>query len=307
MSPDFMTSAAKRTVTLASAALLVLAASLSAHSATLTDVYSGGTNTYNAPGDVIGSSAFNITSADITRSGPGNGTLNVVIHTNYAGVPGTSPAEGTGYGSLFFSTTGWSPTGPAGVSPNLYPQDKYTANDWNYAFTMPATPGSGSKPATASALYAIGGSALAHNFGSSSVPDYYTTANGKITMSNVGGNPITYPHSGAPGFYFREGQAVQYTPNAPGVTAAGGTWEVNALAHTITFTILDNGLLGNSFALAWAMTCANDVIQGEVVLHGGQDFPTPLPAAVWLFGTVIAGGAGFGRWRKAKKTRALAA
>ena len=84
-------------------------------------------------------------------------------------------------------------------------------------------------------------------------------------------------------------------------------FQVDAVAHTITFTILDNGLLGKSFALAWAMTCANDVIQGEVVLHGGQDFPTPLPAAVWLFGTVIAGGAGVGRWCKAKKARSVAA
>jgi len=47
----------------------------------------------------------------------------------------------------------------------------------------------------------------------------------------------------------------------------------------ITFTIPDGGLLGDSFALAWAMTCANDVIQGPVVLRAGQDFPTPLPAS----------------------------
>jgi hypothetical protein len=31
---------------------------------------------------------------------------------------------------------------------------------------------------------------------------------------------------------------------------------------------------------------------------------TPLPGAVWLLGTVLAGGAGFGRWRKRKATRA---
>jgi hypothetical protein len=33
--------------------------------------------------------------------------------------------------------------------------------------------------------------------------------------------------------------------------------------------------------------------------------PTPLPAAVWLMGTVLAGGAGFGSWRK-RKARATA-
>jgi hypothetical protein len=193
-----------------------------------------------------------------------------------------------------------------GASPLLYPQDKYQANDWNYAFVLPAYPGSGSQGPTASALYAIGGNATAHNYGSSSVPDYYTTDNGKVIMSNVNGNPITAPQTGNPGFYFREGQAVQYTPNAPGNTAASGTWQVDAAADTITFTILDNGLLGNNFALAWAMTCANDVIQGQVVLPPGENFPTPLPAAVWLLGSVLAGGAGIGRWRKAKRARSTA-
>lgn len=31
---------------------------------------------------------------------------------------------------------------------------------------------------------------------------------------------------------------------------------------------------------------------------------TPLPGAVWLLGTILAGGAGFGRWRKRKAKRA---
>jgi hypothetical protein len=43
----------------------------------------------------------------------------------------------------------------------------------------------------------------------------------------------------------------------------------------------------------------------------GEDHPcasplstTPLPAAVWLFGSVLAGGAGFGRWRRRKANSA---
>ena len=38
----------------------------------------------------------------------------------------------------------------------------------------------------------------------------------------------------------------------------------------------------------------------------GQIEPTPLPAAVWLLGSVLAGGAGFGRWRKRKAKSATA-
>ena len=30
---------------------------------------------------------------------------------------------------------------------------------------------------------------------------------------------------------------------------------------------------------------------------------TPIPGAVWLFGTVLAGGAGYGRWRKKRKAQ----
>jgi hypothetical protein len=33
--------------------------------------------------------------------------------------------------------------------------------------------------------------------------------------------------------------------------------------------------------------------------------PTPLPAAVWLFGSIVAGYGGFSRWRK-RKAEALA-
>ena len=38
----------------------------------------------------------------------------------------------------------------------------------------------------------------------------------------------------------------------------------------------------------------------------GQTETTPLPAAVWLLGSVLAGGAGFGRWRKRKAKNAAA-
>jgi len=34
--------------------------------------------------------------------------------------------------------------------------------------------------------------------------------------------------------------------------------------------------------------------------------PTPIPGAVWLFGTVLAGGAGYGRWRKKRKAQLAA-
>ena len=88
--------------------VLALGFPASAAPVTLVDNYYGGTNTYNNPADVIGDSTFSITSALISRSGPGNDTLNITINTNFAGAPGTTAADGTGYGALFLSPGAWS-------------------------------------------------------------------------------------------------------------------------------------------------------------------------------------------------------
>ena len=122
-------------------------------------------------------------------------------------------------------------------------------------------------------------------------------------MANVGGNPVSWPNTGHPYDIFRQGQAVQYVPTDPAnkVSGTSVTFSVTQdsgptnssqpLGNTeglLTFSIVDNGTLGNSFALAWAMTCANDIIIGQVTLPPGEQFNTPLPAAFPLF----AGGLG---------------
>ena len=40
---------------------------------------------------------------------------------------------------------------------------------------------------------------------------------------------------------------------------------------------------------------------------GGPGTATPLPGAVWPFGTALAGGAGVSRWRKRRQARMVAA
>ena len=137
---------------LASAAAVAIATS-PAYSYTITDLYSGGNNTYNSPNDVIGSNTFNTTDAVLTRSGLNNSILNITINTYYAGAAGTL---GTGYGSLFFSTTGWTPTGPVGSSPNRYPEDQYQPNDWNFCFQKAGKSGDWEQAGDPSGLYAVG-------------------------------------------------------------------------------------------------------------------------------------------------------
>ena len=270
---------------LASAAVVGLASS--AYSFTLTDNYIGATDNYHGtPQDIIGNSPpFSITSADITRSGPGNDTLNIVIHTNYAGAPGTGPAFGTGYGSLFLNPFSWSGSNPG-------TNDSWVLGNQSWAYAVTNTSGATDATQPAFGMYAIG--TVGGSTSKNGAAQYYTTTDGTVYMSYINGNgnptdPATSPKSPTGGDYFRQGQAVQYIPGS-GETSPNyaATFTVDPLAGTLTYTIVDMFALGDTFALSWAMTCSNDIIQGLVTLGSTDLQGTPIPAALPLF----AGGLG---------------
>ena len=272
---------------LASAAVVGLASS--AYSFTLTDNYYGAADSYNAtPQDVIantGDHTFDITNAVVTRTGVNNNTLDIRIYTNFAGAPAAGTSDGTTYGSLFLNPVFWNVTGS---SLNHYSSDNFVAGNknWEYAVTTPST-GSGTSNLYATGLAFTGASGAGTPTDSHGVPQYYTTADGTIYMSNVNGNPLSAPATGNPGFYFRQGQAVVF--NAFNSDPALGPVTITMVNGSyINYSIVDGGLLGNTFALAWDMTCANDVIQGLVTLTSTDLQGTPLPAALPLF----AGGLG---------------
>lgn len=278
----------------------------SAYSFTLTDdpsvagpntIYYGGDNTYNGA-DIIGSSPpFSIFSAEINRTTTNglNDTLNIKIFTNYAGQNGV---DGTHYGSLFLNPLIWSVTGTAG---SHYSNDSFVNGNQNWAYAVTTPGSSGATGLYATGLNAAGPSGVGLETDYHNVPQSYATTDGRIVLSNVNGNPIT---AGAPsnaqynpGFYFREGQAVQFNPTNS--SSAPVTFTVGS--NFLEYSIIDGGnLLGNSFALSWAMTCGNDVIQGFVTLSNTDLQPTPLPTALPLF----AGGLGIlgliGRRRRRK-------
>ena len=222
-------------------------AATGAQATTLMDTYYGGTDTYNNPGDIIGpANVFDIISATAIRTGTNGDTLQIVIKTNYAGGPGTPAADGTGYGALFLTpgVNAWQPTGSAS---NHYAADVYVPGEWAYAATLPMDPGT---------MSGTGG--------------LYATSGGTVVTSNVGTcNYQTYPINSSCPWYFRQGQAVQFTPGATQTPVASETWAIQG--DTITFNIIDNHLLGDSFSLAWAMTCANDVIQGQINIPLSED------------------------------------
>src|ERR1017187_9621279 len=189
---------------LASAAVVGLASS--AFSFTLTDdpsvtgssppvggntIYYGANNTYNGA-DVIGTSTFNIIDAVITRTGSGVGSsLNIIINTNFAGAPAAGTSDGTTYGSLFLNPLVWS----ANNANTNNTTDSFVLGNrnWAYAVTTPST-GSGASGLYATGLAASGASGvgIATNF--DGVPQSYATTGGQIILSNVSGNPITYPN-----------------------------------------------------------------------------------------------------------------
>ena len=74
---------------------------------------------------------------------------------------------------------------------------------------------------------------------------------------------------------------------APGTTS--GDWAITVGSQTL------------SHANLYAQACGDAGCPANEIGH------TPIPGALWLFGTVIAGGTGFGRWRKKRNIRSLAA
>jgi hypothetical protein len=137
-------------------------------------------------------------------------------------------------------------------------------------------------------------------------------------MSNVSNDPISYPNSGNPNFYFRQGQAVQFAPGSTATPTVNGAFSVIPTTYvsgtdtaitegSITYTIDDYSALnlGNDIAISWAMTCANDIIQGTVDIDTGEvgqgPGPAPLPAALPLFAAGL-GVLGFAGSRRRKST-----
>ena len=83
---------------------------------------------------------------------------------------------------------------------------------------------------------------------------------------------------------------VNALPSALGITTLG-TWEL------ITLSVSTGGspITGDiGLELGASMTSTDQPHEVDFVVPSA----TPLPGAVWLFGGVLAGAAGYGRWRK---------
>ena len=236
-----------------------------ASAATFADTYIGGDPTGSGfiGADVIGDSNFQTHSMDVQRI---NNTLRVVINTNYSDKPASTVLGylGTNIGSLFIGDTAKLDITDQNTDDYVSDKDRFS---WVFDFDTNPVAGVQGQGGSGS-LYAIDDS--------------------KVVLSHASG-------------IFRANQAVGYNQGAQ-ATLASGRWQVGV--GTVTFTIQDfftSVAVPSSLTLAWAMSCANDVILAQVPLSSIPNVPLPAGGLLLLTGLL---GVGFLGRLKTKKAAA---
>ena len=232
----------------------------------INDTYYGGLD--HGYGDVVGGPEFDVQGASIARSGT---QLTVNIFTNLAGLAdeflypqftNRAPSKinglsmGIGYGDLFLASA-WAPFGNDAHHLN---DNNVTGTHWTYGFSIDGnrwTDAGGT-----GTFYALTGA----------------TNDANALLSN----------DFLSGATFRDGQEVGVDRASSTVQAIGtGRWSVDTTPgsqHLSFMFDIGNTALANSpdIALHWAMSCANDTIEGEQYVPEPGTLALMLPALLAL-------------------------
>jgi len=244
----------------------VLAYASGAAAYPIDDTYYGGAD--HGYGDIVGGPVFDVKGASIVRNGT---QLTVTIYTHFAGHADEflfpqytnraaskldGRAMGIGYGDLFLAGE-WTPFGSDAHHLN---DNNVTGTHWTYGFSIDGdrwTDAGGS-----GTLYALNGAS--------------NDANALLSNDFL---------SGA---IFRDGQEVGVDRASNTVQAVGsGHWSVDTTpgnSHLSFIFDIGNTALASAdtIALHWAMSCANDTIEGEQFVPEPGTLALLLPALLGL-------------------------
>ena len=232
-------------------ALLGMSSSLLAAPITVQDNYVGADD--NGYGDVVGADAdFNIESMEVAQNGA---DFEFKINTTFADKAGTlfpnltAGGTGIGYGDLFLSNQ-WSPIGSAPYAAD----DASNGTNWTYGLML------------TDRYNDVGGDVFLYELPGSNLDDAF-----------ISDNLMT-------GGIWREGQEV--TIKTDGKTGFNvGSWSSTSSALTISADLGQSTLVnGEKLAFHWGMTCANDVIEGEVDIN-----KVPEPGTIGLAALALTG------------------
>ncbi len=240
----------------------VLAYASGAAAYPINDTYYGGND--HGYGDIVGGAEFDVNGASISRSGT---QLTVNIFTNLAGhadeflfpeytqrVASTlnGRSMGIGYGDLFLASE-WT---PFGSDAHHLDDNNVTGTHWTYGFSIDG--------------------------------DRWTDAGGTGTFYALTGASndanALLSNDFLSGAIFRDGQEVGVDRASNTVQAIGhGTWSVDSTPGSghLTFIFdVGNTELAHSpdIALHWAMSCANDTIEGQQYVPEPGTLALMLPA-----------------------------
>jgi PEP-CTERM motif len=185
----------------------------------------------------------------------GASTMTVTINTPY-----TDGIDGTHFGNLFISTTGWQPSTVSCSAPH-YACDNLatTGTAWNFAVVQSGSSGSG-----AATLESVTNGTLEtsdQGFGATVAQGAWIYRIDQPVLAGSGGSALA---SGTTSYDFSNaGTSLVYTVDLTALQAANG-------GNPLT-----------DLGLSWAMTCANSVVQGDVSV--------PEPATLALLGLSFAG------------------
>lgn len=212
-------------------------------------------------GDVVGdNNSFDISSMDVSQNGS---IFDFTVNTAFAGKAGTlfhsltQGGTGIGYGDLFLANN-WTPEGTA----PYVNDDAANGTDWTWGLRL---------------------------------SDRYNDNGGDISLFRLqGSNPETSIISDElmTGGDWRRGQEVLIddgtnAANSGHVSFIGsvGSWTSSTGQLNINANLSQTDLLnGNTLAFHWGMTCANDVIEGQVDIT-----KVPEPGTIGLVALALVG------------------